>query len=639
MAPDAALRRELARLGAPRQPVDLDTLQPMLAETASAPFSSAGWLFELKHDGFRLLAERRAGAVRLKYRSGAAATTAFPEVEEALRALPGGDFVVDGEVVVFAASGRPSFQALQKRFQLRRAQDVASAARRLPASLCVFDLLALDGHDLRALALLERKRLLRRFLPEDPVVHFTDHVERDGSTFYATVRERGLEGMVAKRTASPYVPGRSPQWLKVRVDRTVELAVVGFTLPAGGRAGFGALHLAEWDGSAFVYAGRVGSGFDDAELSRLRRTLEATRAPRPTCGGRAPAGRDHVWVEPALVCEVRYKERTEEGLLRQPVFLRFRSDRTPAECTFSTEVIPPAAGVPTRFTNADKVFWPDEGYTKGDLVAYYRAVARWLLPYLHDRPVVLTRYPDGIAGKSFFQKDRLGQTLAGLRAVSLWSEASRRSIEYFLCDGEDGLAALANLGSIVLHVWSSRVAALERPDWCILDLDPKGASFADVVALAQAARRLCDELGLPCFAKTSGASGLHVLVGLGAQCTFEQSRSLAHLMAWTLVREHGDRATIDRPLRARQGKVYVDYLQNGHGQLLVAPFSVRPLRGAPVSTPLRWSEVKPGLDPARFTMRTVVSRLRRAGEDPLRGVLGAQPDLVAALSALQRRLG
>jgi bifunctional non-homologous end joining protein LigD len=298
--------------------------------------------------------------------------------------------------------------------------------------------------------------------------------------------------------------------------------------------------------------------------------------------------------------------------------------------------LPPA---PARLTNPDKLFWPDEGYTKGDLVAYYRAVARWLLPYLRDRPLVLTRYPDGIAGKSFFQKDRLGQGLAGLRAVALWSEASRRSIEYYLCDDEEGLAALANLGSIVLHVWSSRVAAVDRPDWCILDLDPKGASFADVVALAQAARRLCDELGLPCFAKTSGASGLHVLVGLGAQCTFEQSRSLAHLMAWTLVREHGQRATIDRPLRARQGKVYVDYLQNGHGQLLAAPFSVRPLPGAPVSTPLRWSEVKPGLDPARFTLRTVVPRLRRAGEDPLRGVLDARPDLVAALSALQRRLG
>jgi bifunctional non-homologous end joining protein LigD len=252
---------------------------------------------------------------------------------------------------------------------------------------------------------------------------------------------------------------------------------------------------------------------------------------------------------------------------------------------------------------------------------------------------VLTRYPDGISGKSFYQKDAPPFAQGRLRTVAVWSDASRRAIDYFVCDDVDGLCFLANLGTIPLHLWPSRVGALERPDWCILDLDPKGAPFAHVVRLARAIHVLCEELGLPSFVKTSGASGLHVLVPLGGQCTFEQSRSLAHLMAWTLVREHPRLATIERPLRDRGGKVYVDYLQNAHGQLLVAPYSVRPLAGAPVSTPLRWHEVDAALDPARFTMRTLAARLRGRRADPLLPVLDTRPDLVGAIAALERRLG
>jgi bifunctional non-homologous end joining protein LigD len=381
----------------------------------------------------------------------------------------------------------------------------------------------------------------------------------------------------------------------------------------------------------------VGSGFDDAELARVRRELEAARVARPSCTGPAPQGRGHVWVQPALVCEVRYKEITDEGLLRQPVFLRFRPDRSPADCA----PLRAGATAPTApaVSNPDKVFWPQEGYTKRDLVEYYRAVWPWLAPYLRDRPVVLTRYPDGITGKSFYQKDAPQFAQGRLRTVAVWSDASRRAIDYFVCDDAEGLCYLANLGSIPLHLWPSRVGALDRPDWCILDLDPKGAPFAHVVTLARAIQALCEELGLPCHVKTSGASGLHVLVPLGGQCTFEQSRSLAHLMAWTLVREHPRLATIERALRERGGRVYVDYLQNAHGQLLVAPYSVRALPGAPVSTPLRWSEVGPGLDPARFTMRTLAARLRGRRPDPLLPVLEARPDLVRAIASLERRLG
>jgi len=292
-----------------------------------------------------------------------------------------------------------------------------------------------------------------------------------------------------------------------------------------------------------------------------------------------------------------------------------------------------------QFSNLDKVFWPDERYTKGDLIEYYRAVSPWLLEYLRERPLVMTRYPDGITGKSFFQKDAPGFAPEWLRTERVWSEDTQREIDYFVCDSEAALLYVINLGTIPLHVWASRVGSLERPDWCILDLDPKGAPFAHVVRIARALRELSEELGLRAFIKTSGASGLHVLIPLGAQCTYEQSRSLAQLMAWTITRELGDIATIARALRERGGKVYVDYLQNVHGQLLVAPFSVRPLPGAPVSTPLRWSEVKPGLDPVRFNIRTVLARLRKLKEDPLGPLLEEKPDLVAALTKLQGRLG
>jgi bifunctional non-homologous end joining protein LigD len=640
-APDrraSRLRRQLKRLGAPARAVTLEGLQPMLAEHADEPFSGPGWVFELKHDGFRLLAERKGSGVRLQYRSGAA-TPVFPEIERVL-AAQSLDLVLDGEVVVLDAAGRPSFQGLQKRVQLRRAADIERAARRLPATVFAFDLLSLEGHDLRELPLLERKRLLREALPETGPLRYADHVEENGLAFYAEVRRMGLEGIVAKRADSRYVPGRSPQWLKVRVDRTAELAVVGFTLPRDSRSGFGALHLAAWDGGAFVYTGRVGSGFDERELERVRRELDGARLAAAPCRGPLPAGRAHVWVQPTLVCEVRYKEATEEGLLRQPVFLRFRPDKSPAQCAPLGSAAAPSTGPP--LTNLAKVFWPREGYTKGDLVEYYRSVAPWLLPYLRDRPLVLTRYPDGIEGKSFFQKDAgtgvASFAQARLRTIGVWSDASRRTIDYFVCEDADALVYLANLGTIPLHLWPSRVGALDRPDWCILDLDPKGAPFAQVVTLALAVKRLCDELGLPCFPKTSGASGLHVLLPLGGQCSFEQSRSLGHLIGWTLTREHPRLATIDRPLRDRGGKVYVDYLQNAHGQLLVAPFSVRPLPGAPVSTPLEWKEVTEALDPSAFTIRTLLTRLRRQRQDPLLPVLSERPDLLSALSTLQGRL-
>ncbi len=297
---------------------------------------------------------------------------------------------------------------------------------------------------------------------------------------------------------------------------------------------------------------------------------------------------------------------------------------------------PPSA--PTvDFTNVDKIFWPAEEYTKGDLIEYYRAISPWLLPYLRDRPVVLTRYPDGIDGKSFFQKDAPVYAPDWLRLETMWSEQAQREIRYFVLDDLPSLLYVANMASIPLHVWSSRIAALERPDWCILDLDPKGAPLTHVVKIARHLHALCDSIGLPSYAKTSGSTGVHVLIPLGARYTYEQSKTLAELLARFTAKSLPDIATIVRAVGDREGKVYLDYLQNGHGKLLVGPFSVRPLPGAPVSMPLKWSQVTSRLSLERYNIRTAPQLLSENG-DPLAPILKDSIDMRTAIEQLQEQL-
>lgn len=645
-SPAGDLEGEAARLGAPRRRVDLGSAGLMLAESRDKPFSGEGWLFELKYDGFRVLAGRDGAAAALRYRSGADATSLYPEVVRALRALPCQRAILDGEVVVLDAAGRPSFQALQKRAMLSRPAEVERSSLDRPATFFAFDLLALGDLDLRPLPLEQRKRLLERLLPRAGPLRYADHVETRGEDLFREARARGLEGVVAKKADSPYRAGRSASWLKLRVQRTEDFAVVGFTEPAGSRAGFGALHLAFHDGQGFVYAGSVGSGFTDEQLAAIRSRLEPRRRPQPDFRGAVPLGREDAWVEPELVAEVRYLEWTEEGLLRQAVFERLREDKRPEECARpGAAAEPPApdpAPAPERkaaLTNLDKVFWPEEGYTKGDLVEYYRAIAPWLLPYLRDRPLVLTRFPDGVKGKSFFQKDAPEWTPAWIRTARVWSEETQRDIDHFLVDDVESLLHVVNLGTIPIHVWSSRLPDLARPDWAIIDLDPKGAPFAQVVAIARALRELCQAIGLPSFAKTTGQDGMHVLVPLGRQATHQQARDLALLLARQVAGELPDIATLTRAVQARGGRVYLDCFQNGHGKTIAAPFSARPRPGATVSAPLAWSEVGPRLDPRRFTIRTLPARMRRLGSDPLRPVLDAAPDLVGALERLAQREG
>ncbi|HEY2824475.1 MAG TPA: DNA ligase D [Gemmatimonadales bacterium] len=657
----ARLTTDLKKLKAPEKPVRAKDVDLMLAETRETPFSKAGWVFELKLDGYRTLLERHGGEPLLRSRNGHDVTVTYPEIANAVAKLPYDDLVLDGELVVLDETGKPSFGRLQQRSGLTKPFEVRRAAVELPAVVYVFDILAAEGHDLRGLPLVKRKELLHRVLPALGPLKYSEHVETDGEALFENVLELKLEGIVAKKADSPYRGGRSESWLKVRAEKTDDFVVVGYSWPKGSRGGFGALHLAQYVDGELTYVGRVGSGFSAKQLGEVKEALSDSTRLKSPASGPVPSGKDHTWVEPEIVVEVRYKEITSDGLLRQPVFLRFRDDKDPLECERQTEGRKPKAeGRKTKapapdigpsalgplqapspdtvpVSNLDKIFWPDEKYTKGDLIAYYRAVSPWLLAYLKDRPVVLTRFPDGINGKSFFQKDAPGFAPEWLRTERMWSAQSERELDYFVCDHEAGLTYLINMGTIPLHIWGSRIATLETPDWCILDLDPKGAPFSDVVKVARLIKELCDDIEWPSYIKTSGSSGLHVLLPMGRQCTYDQTRSIGGLLARLVSLELPDIATVTRQVSRRDGRVYIDYVQNGHGRLLVAPFSARPVPGAMVSMPLKWTEVGKTLKLSDFTIKNAAARMHKLKVDPVVQVLTDTPDLTNVLERLQKR--
>ncbi|MBM4438985.1 MAG: non-homologous end-joining DNA ligase [Candidatus Rokubacteria bacterium] len=732
----APLRTRLQALRAPVADVDARAQPVMLATLAEQSFSRPGWLFEAKYDGVRVLAERAGGTVELYGRAGQRFTPRYPEVVAALRALPLDRFLLDGEVVALDERGRPSFQRLQLRMHLTHAADVERARGATPVTGVFFDALAIDGRDLRALPLGARKECLALLVPARGVIHYGAHVEEHGEAFYEAASEQRIEGIVAKNARSRYTGGRTGDWVKIKCHQRQEFVIGGYTAPQGSRPRFGALHVGVYDGDTLVYVGRVGTGFDDRTLEAIFRQLQPLRRATSPFRRGTPKGRGHTWVEPTLVCDVRFTEWTADGGIRHPAFLGLRADvravavrrevavvgevggpggrggtappgsvgsglrplptanvgaapprppGPPTSPTPATSDQPPLRarrnarrGTPAatrnaratdpsavadsassdravadsaasgkrasaetarvvQLSNVGKVFWPREKYTKGDLLAYYDTVAPLMLPYLRDRPLVLTRYPDGIGGTSFYQKDAPHFAPSWIRTVRIDAPDAGRAIDYLVVDDALSLRYVVNLGAIPLHLWGARVATLSRPDWLVLDLDPKGAPFTDVVRVALSLRAILAELRLVSYVKTSGATGLHILLPLGARYTWEETRTFARLLATLGVEAEPRIATIERQIRARQGKVYIDWLQNVQGQTIVAPFSVRPLPGAPVSCPLRWDEVTPRLDPSRFTIVTVPKRF--AGmKDPVAPVLRGTIDIAAALRRLARRL-
>ena len=652
------IKKELEQLGAPKRALRVEDTELMLAETRAEPFTKDGWIFEVKLDGYRMRAACQDGEPILYSRKGLDFTESFPELARAVKAIPYEGVILDGELVVLNESGHPSFNKLQARAKLG-AREAKRAAIESPATLYVFDLLAFAGYDLRKLPLIKRKEILQKILPQTGPLRYSEHFEKNGEALYEQVVKLGLEGIMAKKAESSYRGGRSADWLKIRADRIDDFVVVGFSKPKGSRGGFGSLHVGAYEDGKLIYCGRAGSGFSGDQLKDISAQLTALIRTTPPCeppkNGALPKGPDHTWVEPRLVCDVRYKEITHDGLLRQSVFVRFRDDKKAEDVVMpgrekretgnepEAEAAPasPVSRVPLRevkFSNLDKVFWPEEKYTKGDLIEYYRSMAPWLLSYLKDRPVVLTRYPDGISGKSFYQKDAPGFVPDWIQTIPVWSEDTQRDIQYFVCNDVESLTYLVNLGTIPLHIWHSRIADLTRPDWCLIDLDPKEAPFANVLTLAKTMKKLCDEVEMPAFIKTTGKSGLHIMLPLGRQLTYDQSLQLAILFSRLVTDRHPDIATTQRTISKREGKVYVDAFQNRAGQLMVAPYSVRPTPGAPVSMPIAWDEVNGKLHNSKFTIANALKRMQKLGNDPVRPVLDTKPNLMKILERLNERL-
>jgi len=616
---------------------------PMLA-TAGEVFDGRDWLFELKYDGYRLIVDKSSNGVVLRSRNGHDLTNSFPEIAHTAERILPARFMMDGELVVLNSRGVPDFSLLQSRARLSGELEVARMAIELPCTYFAFDLLGVGDLDLRQTPLEKRKRLLTKLIPSHGAIRYSEHVIGEGRATFDTAAKLGLEGVVGKRRSSHYQSGRSRDWIKIRHRKTGDFVILGWVPNRSNARDIGAIALGEFRAGEIVYVGRAGSGLNATIRQSLDEAFSSLKPVAPPDGvSERQAGKIR-WLEPRLGCEVAYREYTRDGHLRHPVFLRLRPDKRPEECTGGFDdpgelSLTPAEVPDVTVTNPDKIFFPEKGLSKLDMIRYYERIAPWMLPYLAERPIVLTRFPDGIHGKSFYQRDAPDFVPDWIRRQVLWSESAEREVHYFIVESASALKYLANLGTIPIHTAHSRLMDLEHPDWCVLDLDPKSAPFKDVIRLAKAIGELTDELELPAYPKTSGKSGLHVIIPLARQLTHDHARTLAELIARVIVDRHPDKATIARSVKARQNKVYVDYLQNGQGQLLVAPFSVRAEPAASVSMPLKWSEVNGRLSNENFHITNALRRMSRLGSDPLAPILTDEPDLHRALSRLSAIAG
>lgn len=614
-------------------------VEPMLAKLTAEPFDKKGWGFEVKWDGYRTLAESNGKDVKLYSRRGNSFTNLFKPIALSLSRLSH-QYVLDGEVVVLDRNGRSKFELLQN-YQNSRRGDLR---------YYVFDLLYLDGFDIRSLPLSDRRSLLEKLITEkvlDDVI-VSKMVEEKGKDFFENFIERNdLEGMVAKNLHSVYKAGkRSEDWLKIKRNITQDAVIGGFTAGEGGRR-LGALLLGVYYNDQLQYIGRVGTGFDAVGENSLLEKLERIKSDRMPFSAKPYIDRYTTWVNPELICAVKFLEWTREGLLRAPVFLGLRKDKASKEVIKEMpEAVPPAIEllsedgdgkeilvegkkIPVR--NYRKLYWPEDGYTKMDMVDYYRQIAPFILPYLKDRPMSLHRFPNGIGGEGFYQKNTSELHLPpDIETVSVYSSEEGRETRYFICQNEYSLVYLANLGCVELNPWNSRAEKADFPDYLIIDLDPLDVPFSLVVDVAVKARDVLSALGIESYCKTSGATGLHIYVPLQAKYSHEQARLFGEVIANLIHQKLPLVTSLERQPAKRNKKVYLDYLQNAKGQTVAAPYSLRPLPGATVSTPLKWSELGPSLSPDQFTIKNIFARLEKVG-DLWQPVLGQGVDLLKAL--------
>jgi bifunctional non-homologous end joining protein LigD len=611
------------------------TWQTMLATLAQDVPRGAGWTFEVKWDGYRAVATESGGDVTLTSRNGNDLTARFPTVaKEIPKAVKTPDVVLDGEVCALDEAGRSSFSAMQQR------------KAGTPIVYYVFDVLEIEGKPVVDLPLVERRKLLEQLLDRrNKTVRLSETFD-DGEALLAAAKQQQLEGIVAKRVDSRYLPGkRTRDWLKIKTHSEQEFVVVGYTKGTGRRASsFGSLVLGYYAGGELVYAGNVGTGFGGKEIEKLLDLLRPLKRDRPPFREvpKMPKVRkgDVIWVEPKLVAQVEFVEWTHDGRLRAPAYKGLREDKGAEEVRREepiTDVVKKGSRE-LKLSNLDKVFFPVERITKGDLLEYYRAVAPVLVPHLKDRPFTMVRWPDGIEGKKFFQKDapsHMPEWIPTFRTQVSTREAPRQRkwVNFPVADDELALLWMVNMGCVDMNTWYSRIDRPERPDWVLFDLDPSpDVGFAETVQVALLVKQALDAFGLVGFPKTSSAEGMHILVPVERRYTYADTRQFAEIVAGAIARTHQGLATTEWTKSKRRG-VLIDSNQNGEGKTIASVYSVRPRPGAPVSTPLRWSEVNEDLDPLAFTMPVVLERIRKHG-DLYADVLTTKQRLTDALKAL-----
>ncbi len=610
-------------------------LEPMLATAVTKPPTGSHWLYEIKWDGVRALCLVKNGSVEIHSRRGNRCEKQYPELQILAAQVDAKTAWLDGEICVLDDQGRARFEMIQPRISVK-GEAVARLAETNPATLFVFDVLYVDGYDVRSVPLEDRKRLLSSLVTPNQQIRISEAFETDGEHMFEAAREMGLEGILAKNRRSTYEPSRSTCWLKLKVLNEQEFVIAGFT--KGERDYFGALVLGIQENGKLRHTGQVGTGFDQKLMKDIYMRLKPliTKSSPFENKPKIKDGLKNVtWVRPELVCQVRFLEWTQDGILRAPVFVGLRDDKAPAEVlreeapdsetrsgnnTRSLDLSGREATVEVdghrlKFTNLDKVYFPRDGWKKRDLLEFYDRVSPYLLPHLRDRPLSMKRYPNGIADEYFFQKNASSHFPRWMHCEPITEHHPPKINHYPVANDRASLLYLVNLGCIDHNPWMSRVGHLDRPDWVLLDLDPVEASFDQLVEAALLIREVLAELGLKGYPKTTGGDGIHVYVPVEPIYTYDQVRSFAEIISHLTLDREPNLFTTPRSVgKRKKGRVYFDYLQIGTGKTISAPYVVRPHEGAPVATPLDWKEVKRGVKPEDFRIDNTIPRFERLGD-------------------------
>ena len=640
-----------------------------LATLAENPSSDPSWLFEIKWDGIRALACVKDGKLKLLSRTNRDITREYPDLSVIAHSINAKEACIDGEIVALDSDGRSDFQRLQNRMGVQNPS--ARAMEEIPVVYYAFDIIYCDGHDLRNVPLIERKEFLEQVLRAGSVVRYSDHQIGKGAELFDLAVERELEGIVGKQVSSTYPAGRTTAWLKFKTDKEVDAVVGGWTEPRGTREYFGALLLGLYDGDKLNFIGGAGTGFSVGLQKRLWAQLQRLKSDDYPFDERPSTREKATWVKPELVARVKFGGWTEGAHLRQPRFLGLQEDRVPKECTLEKELKEPvnqknrkqqqsggrktlAASTPSkiasfpkskaaagerveeelrrgtgeelfaeidgielRLTNLNKIYFPEDGIRKRDLLAYYHRMSPLMIPFLKDRPLVLRRYPNGIAGEAFFQKDADKNTPDWVKTAPIMSEGKGKKIHYFIANDRATLLYLTNLGCIDHNPWSSRAGFVENPDYIFFDLDPTdGTPFATVAKVAKILLGIFEKSGLAAFPKTSGASGFHIFLPVvERQYTYEQARTFVQAVSALVDAKHPGLLTFERSVAKRpKGRILIDAHQNSEGQSLASVYSVRAFPHAPVSTPVQTNELDSKLVPEKWNLKSLDRRLEKTGD-------------------------